>query len=285
MTDRGPNPCAPAGRFQTNAAQGIRHSIRRLRLRPLAAPLALLLSGWTAPAALAQVAVKPDGAFRAAVGLGASFSSGNRDANNFSLTADGVQATDQDKWTLGAKAQHASSEGVKTAELVRGAARYDRNLDAASSFWFAGLDLERNTFANLNLRSQASAGMGLHVFKSSEHTLDLFGGASYTAERYVRPTPIRATLRHSDGYAGLFLGEESTHKLSATTEVKQRFSYVPNLTRSGDYRLTWDANLAVAMSQRTNLTVGFSVVRDGDPGPGRKATDTLLTTGVSVRFE
>jgi putative salt-induced outer membrane protein len=254
-------------------------------LRPLAALLALLWMFATASPAWAQVTVKPDGALRAVVGFGASLSSGNRAADSFSLTAEAVRATDDDKWTFGAKAQRANSQGVKTAELLRGGVRYDRNLEGAATFWFAGLDLERNTFANLNLRSQASGGMGLHVIKSGEHTLDLFGGASYTTERYVNSTPQGGDPRKSNGLAGLFLGEESTHKLGASTEFKQRLSFVPNLTHERDYRLNWDANLAVAMSRRTHLTVGLSVVRDGDPAPGRKATDTLLTTGVSVRFE
>jgi putative salt-induced outer membrane protein YdiY len=241
----------------------------------------LLFSG---AAAWGQVTVKNDGEFRSVLGMGASFSSGNSDARNFSLTADGVRATDEDKWTLGAKAQYASSEGVKTAEQLRGSGRYDRNLSAIT-FWFAGLDLERNTFANLSLRSQVSGGGGWHVFKSAEHSLDLFAGVSYTTERYQQSALIAGEVREAYQYPGLLLGEESTHQITSTTHFKQKLSYVPNLKRSGDYRLTWDAGLSVAMSQRTSLTVGLSAVHNSDPALGRKRTDTLLTTGVSMRFD
>jgi len=48
----------------------------------------------------AQATVKPDGQFRASVGLGASFASGNTDSSNISLNADAVRATAQDKLSL-----------------------------------------------------------------------------------------------------------------------------------------------------------------------------------------
>ena len=83
----------------------------------------------------------------------------------------------------------------------------------------------------------------------------------------------------------LLLGEESTHKLSDTTSFKQRLTLVPNLKNSGEFRSNWDAGLAVAMSKTMNLNVGFSFAHNSDPGPGRKSTDTLLTTGISVKFD
>ena len=44
-------------------------------------------------------------------------------------------------------------------------------------------------------------------------------------------------------------------------------------------------HLSVAMSKTMNLNVGMALAHNSDPGVGRKATDTLLTTGVSVKFD
>lgn len=244
--------------------------------------MALALSGLSL--VHAQPTLKTDGQYRAALGLGASLSSGNTESRNLSLTADAVRATGRDKTSLYGHAQYARSDGVTTAEQVRLGGRQDHNLGSAY-FAFGGLDLERNKFSNLKLRSQLSGGLGWHAIKSPTTTFDLFGGLSYTSDRYFNAALIDGQTRDSYDYVGLLLGEESTHKLSETTSAKQRLTVVPNLRNRGEFRANWDAGLAVAMSKAMSLNVGLSVAHNSDPGPGRKSTDTLFTTGVSIKFE
>jgi putative salt-induced outer membrane protein YdiY len=237
-----------------------------------------------AGAAKAQATLLPDGRFRAALGIGASTSSGNSDATNVSLSFDGVRATEQRKSTVYANAQYASAGGVTTGEQFRLGGRHDQDL-TPSFFAFGGLDAERNRFANLKLRGQASGGLGWHVLKSETTTFDIFGGLSYTSDRYIAPMLIDGRTRSDYAYAGLLFGEESTHKLTQTTSFKQRLTVMPNLKNSGEYRANWDAGLAVAMTRSMNLTVGAAMAYNSEPGPGRKRTDTLLTMGVAVKFE
>ena len=245
---------------------------------------ALVALSLAAGGAHAQATVKNDGQFRAALGLGASLASGNTKATNLSLTGDAVRATDQNKLSLYGNLQYARSGGTTTADQLRLGARYDQNL-SAQLFAFGGLDLERNKFANLNLRAQLSAGLGWHVIKSPTTTFDLFGGLGYVSDKYKDPMVIDGRSRDSYGYMSLLLGEESTHKLSDSTSFKQRLTLVPNLKNRGEFRANWDAGLAVAMSKAMNLNVGLGFAHNSEPGPGRKSTDTLLTTGVSVKFD
>lgn len=242
--------------------------------------LALVACG----AARAQATVKPDGRFRTAIGLGASHSTGNSRSSNLSLAADGVRATDSDKTTLYASAVYARTEGVTTSERVRLGGRHDYDLNPRL-FAFGGMDFERNKFANLQLRSQLGAGLGYHVVKSEPLTFDVFGGLAYTRDSFEDPMLIDGSVRESYSYTSLMLAEESTHKLGSATTAKQRLTLLPNLKNSGEYRATWDAGLAVAMSNALSLNVGFGVSYNSEPGPGRKSTDTLLTTGISVKFD
>lgn len=245
---------------------------------------ALVALSLAAAGAQAQATVKNDGQFRAALGLGASLASGNTKATNLSLTGDAVRATDQNKLSLYGNLQYARSGGTTTADQLRLGARYDQNL-SAKLFAFGGLDLERNKFANLNLRAQLSAGLGWHVIKSPTTTFDVFGGLGYVSDKYKDPMVIDGRSRDSYGYMSLLLGEESTHKLSDSTSFKQRLTLVPNLKNRGEFRANWDAGLAVAMSKTMNLNVGLGFAHNSEPGPGRKSTDSLLTTGVSVKFD
>jgi putative salt-induced outer membrane protein len=232
----------------------------------------------------AQATVKPDGQWRAVFGLGLSNSSGNTDSTNLSMTGDAVRATDLDKWAIYLNSNYARSASVTNTEQIRLGGRYERNFNPAY-FGYGGLDLEKNRFANLEPRSMLTAGIGWHVIKSLATTFDVFGGLGYTADKYRDPMVIGGELRDSYNYASLPLGEESTHKLTATTSARQRLVVVANLKDTGEYRATWDAGLAVAMAKGVNLTLSLAALYNSDPGLGRKSTDTLLTTGIAVKFD
>ena len=255
------------------------------RLRPLALATALTLALPLAQAQVqAQAKVKPDGQWRAALGLGASVASGNSSASNVSLTGEAVRATDATKSSLYGALQYARSDGETTNEQLRLGGRHDRDI-GETTFAFGGLDLERNTPANVSLRTQLNAGLGMHVIESATTTLDVFAGLGYTADRYVTATVVDGATRERYGYASLLLGVESTHAWTDTTDFKQRLNVYPNLRHRGEYRATWDAGLSVAMNKTLSLSVGLAVAHNSEPGDGRKATDTLLTTGVSVTFD
>ena len=246
--------------------------------------LAAATAAFTPACVQAQATVKPDGQWRAAFGAGASFASGNSKSSNVQLGGDAVRATAQDKFSLYGNALSASSGGTTTAEQLRFGGRYDFNL-SADWFAFGGLDAERNKFANLKLRGVGTGGLGYHAIKTPTTTWDLFAGAAYTADQYISATVIDGASRTNYSYPALFLAEESTHKLSDSTGFKQRLALFPNLKNSGEFRATFDAGLAVAMSKAMNLNVGLGITHNSEPGTGRKATDSLLTTGVSVKFE
>ena len=117
----------------------------------------------------AQASVKNDGQMRASFGLGASLSSGNSQSSKLSMNGDAVRATDLNKTSLYGNVQNARSGGVTTGEQLRLGGRYDHNL-SVQLFAFGGLDLERNKFAALQLRSLLSGGLGYHALKTPTTT-------------------------------------------------------------------------------------------------------------------
>lgn len=144
--------------------------------------------------AQAQATVKNDGQRRASFGLGACLSAGNSQPSKLSMTGDAVRATDLNKTTLYGNAQYARSGEETTAEQLRLGGRYDHNLNL-QLFAFGGLDLERNKFANLQLRSLLSGGLGYHALKTPSTTSDLLGGLGYTSDHCIDPMVIDAQNR------------------------------------------------------------------------------------------
>jgi putative salt-induced outer membrane protein YdiY len=234
--------------------------------------------------AWAQATVKDDGQWRAALGVGASTASGNTKASSISINTDAVRATKQDKWGFAASSLYAKSGGVITADQMRGGTRYDYNV-TEDWFGFGSFELERDKVAALKLRSNVGAGLGFHVIKNDSTTFDLFAGAGYTSDNYNVPRLVGGANRTDYAYSNLLLAQESTHKFSESTAAKQKLVVYPNLEDRGEYRAQFDAGLSVAMTKTMNVNVGFSARVNSDPGPNAKKTDTLLTTGISVKFE
>ncbi len=236
-------------------------------------------------ATFAQATVKDDGQWRAAVGLGASYATGNTESTTFNLTGDAVRKTTADKWSIYGNALYGKSNGVKSADALRLGSRYDWNF-GQSFFAFGSGDLERDKIAGLNSRLGLGAGVGYHVLNAPDATWDVFGGAGYTMDRYDLPRVIGNNTVNDYNYANLLLGEESTHKLSESTSFKQRFVAYPNLKDTSAWRSQFDAGLSVAMTKATSLNVGLSNrYNNAAPGAGLKKSDTLLTTGVSYKWD
>jgi putative salt-induced outer membrane protein len=253
----------------------------RARSALLAPALAAALA---APATAQEATVKTDGQFRSAFSLGASVADGNSRASSVALGGEAVQATESWKTTLRGSALYTSAAGATTGERLRLGGRHDRNLNAVW-FGFGGLELSRDKFANLSQRSEVTAGLGRHLVRSDTTTWDLFAGLGLNEDRLITPALVDGQVRSRYRYTSALLAQESKHRFSASTAGKQRLVLYPNLSNRGEYRATWDASLSVAMSSTLSLTVGLGLNHNSEPGPGRKRTDSLLTTGVAMRFD
>ncbi|MBO9687117.1 MAG: DUF481 domain-containing protein [Mitsuaria chitosanitabida] len=242
-------------------------------------PLALLpLTGH------AQVTVKPDGQWRSLLTAGASVSSGNSDSTTVNLSGEAVKATDADKLSLNARAQYVKSDDADSEQRFAFGSHYQRDLNARI-FGFGQFDALRDEPANLSSRYSVGGGLGYHVIKRDDLTFDVSGGLGYTAERYVAPEIKDGVSRDRYNNTELLVSEESMHKISDSTTLKQKLSVLPNLRNSGEYRAVFDGGVSVAMTKRLSLTATVSHRYDSDPGPGLKKGDTLFITGVSFRVD
>ena len=246
--------------------------------------LGLLATGPGIVLAQATATVKPDGAFRYAFGLGASYASGNTSASSVNLFGDGVRKTADTKWEFGGKALWARTDGATTAENLALGTQFDQDL-TPDWFGFGKADYLRDKPANVEGRYSLFAGAGNHVFKSDALTWDLSAGLGYTEDRYVNADVVADELRTRYGRAEVLLAEESNHKWTTTTTFHQKLSLYPALRSGGGYRGVFDSGLAVAMTPTLNLTVGLNYRYNSDPGDGLKKGDTLFVTGIAVKLD
>lgn len=242
------------------------------------------LLGVCAAGVAAQPVSQPDGQWRTLINVGLTHASGNANATTLTAKIDAVRATVDDKWTLYGETLRARSEGVTSGHRDRAGGRYDWNL-SPRVFSLASLDLERDTVAALDHRVSLGVGLGYKVVDRDDAHFNVFGGLGYSDDRYLVPRDAGGELRTRFSRPNALLGEESSHKFSATTSANQRFVLNADLQRAGNYRAQWDASLAVAMTRTISLSIGLNSRYDSAPGFGLKRTDTLLTTGIAVKFE
>lgn len=234
--------------------------------------------------AAAQATVKEDGQWRAALGASYSSSGGNTRATTLAVTGEAVRATAGDKTTLNAIGLYGTSRGTRTADQWRLGAKHDWNL--TSQLYAFGLgEIESDSIADLQARLTMGGGVGWKIVNTEALKFDVFGGGAFVAEDYEGQRFIDGGLRSSYSYPSLLAGEESVHKFGQSTTARQRLVVYPNLKNRGEYRAQWDAGIAVPATQSLNLTAGLSLKYNSDPGSGVKRTDTLFTTGVSIKFD
>jgi putative salt-induced outer membrane protein YdiY len=235
--------------------------------------------------AIAQISPKPDGVFRSLFGLSISASEGNTRSATATLTGEGVRQTDVSKWSLLGRLNYARADTGTTASNVALGTQYDQNLMNQEWFGFSKLDYFRDRPANIESRVSAYGGLGKHVIKTEENTWDLSAGVGYSEDRYVEAADVGGDLRSSYGRTELVLIEASNHKLTPNTSARQKFEVYPNMRTRGEYRTVLDLGLAVAITDRMQLTTGLLHRYNSDPGLGLRRSDALFTTGIAVRFD
>lgn len=243
-------------------------------LKPCMAALCLLGASYAA----ADTLPIPDGRWRGTLNGGLSIATGNTRSTSINVGADFTRKTDWDKLHLvgtglyTTQRNNDTNESHETANLVRGGAKYDFDLNP-KVFGFGSLDLEHDELQKLELRSVLAGGAGWHAWRRGNEFFDVSAGLSYNREQFEPET--RDTIE-------LLLAEESGLQISPTTTFKQRFAVYPNLQETGEYRLVFDSTLATAITKRISLQLTLSDRYQSNPPPGvRKQNDLLFLTNIS----
>jgi putative salt-induced outer membrane protein YdiY len=225
-----------------------------------------------------------DGQWRGSLGLSASLSAGNSESASFSAKLDATRASPDNKWSIYGTSLYGKrrlAEGdEKTADNGRLGTRYDQDL-TPTVFGFGLAEAETDRLADLDYRTTLALGVGYHFFRTPENTFDVFTGLAGTRTKY---DPDLSTPPSSGSATELLLGEESSHKLNETLSLKQKLTIYPSIDGSGEYRSVFDASLIVGLTSRLSLQVGLQNKFTSDVPEGVKKSDTLLLTGLNVRF-
>ena len=226
--------------------------------------------------------------------VGFSLTRGNSQTENLALAFNAARPTRTDKISLYSNVIYGTNQLATpstTANTEAGGIRYDRNINPRL-FAFVSADFSSNALQDLNLRSVGSVGLGFHAIKSDKTTLDFLAGGNFTNENYTETIitddtttpPTTATVKVVHNFAALTLGEEFMHKLGKTTVVTEKLYFFPDLTKTGNYRGTFDLGLVTKISKWLGWQNQFGDIYVSNPPPGARQNDIVLTTGLNFSF-
>ncbi|NNM68630.1 MAG: DUF481 domain-containing protein [Gallionella sp.] len=257
----------------------------------VATPLFFLVTMASCVSARADEA-KPDGTWQGSGGTSFSYSTGNSQSSSLAITADATRKTSDDKLSLsgqyvGNRAQ-STYNGVTSTSTIANQwlvnSRYEYNI-TGDKFDFKSLEFSHNQIQLLRLRSVVSSGMGYHMIKTPESHWDLLGGVSYRSEQY---NSLGVTINNQmvTGFdtVELLLSEDSSSKISETTDFTQHLSIRPNIGSVQGYLITFDSTLTVAINKTLSLRMTFQDIFNSLSQVPIQKSNTLFFTGINVKF-
>ena len=214
------------------------------------------------------------------VEAGLSLTTGNSETTNFAAGANASRITTKDKTSLYLATVYnkdsTTGESRTTANAVRWGGRYEYNLNPRlNAFGFT--DLEHDEFQLLDLRVVLGGGLGWYFVKDDKNQFQIFGGASYNYENF--------STDESRNSAELLAGEEWIYKLSDRVALNERLTFFPNMSETGEYRMTFDSGLITKLNTWLDWHITLSDRYISNPVEPAKKNDFLLTTGVRVSFQ
>jgi putative salt-induced outer membrane protein YdiY len=214
------------------------------------------------------------------VNLGYNLTTGNIQANTLAFDTNMARQTRRDRTTLyAAYAKSKNKSGgvtETTANTIRGGARYEINLtDRWVAFGFA--DFEYNEIQLLDLRAVLGGGIGYYFIRNDRAQFQVFGGGAYNREKYS------TGLRRNSGE--LLVGEELNYKISDRVSFQQRLQFFPNMSDTGEYRITFDSAVVTKLSRWLTWNLIVSDRYSSNPPAGSKNNDLLLTTGLGITLD
>ena len=165
--------------------------------------------------------------------------------------------------------------GRTIASAIRGGVRYDLNI-GPRWFVFAFTDFEHDAFQGLDLRNVLGGGVGHHLIKTDNATLDVDVGGDYDQEYFTATSLLPSLTRKT---AEVIAGEQFNIKLNGRVSLSEAFHFFPNTSNTGEFRYQLDATATTKVKNWLSWQITYSSRYLSNPLPGFRSNDVLLPQG------
>lgn len=210
----------------------------------------------------------------------------------------GIRVDSTVSQTVTAGSTNINTETAVTAENYYLNGRYGRNI-SEKFFWYGGAGWERNEFKGFNNRTVVEAGVGNIWYDREDLKFSTVYAVTYTDQEDVILNPLV-----DDTFAGWRVGWNYENQWGKSTTYNNLLTIDGNLDESSDWRADMYNGLAVTMSEKLALKVGYQLLYENEPALGTFAEvnasgaltgntvvvqldelDTILTMGLVINFK
>jgi putative salt-induced outer membrane protein YdiY len=199
----------------------------------------------------------PRARWKGNINVGAGIQSGNTDRSNASVGAEAVRKTETDRFGLRFLYNYAEEDGEVSARNTYGTAKYDYFF-TKKVFGYLSVEMLKDTFKNLNLRSVVGPGAGYQIWDDPDKFLLVEAGLSYFVED-------RKDGDDKDWLTGRLAGSFRYH-FSETVQAKDDLVVYPSLEQGGEFQLRNEAALIAKLNSYLSLRFSNIYEHDSDPG-------------------
>ncbi len=232
------------------------------------------VSGRTLKLPVVEATPRSATSWRRNLDFGMNVAKGNSDILRYALGVNAVKEEGANTIRFQGHGNYGESDGSKDTENAGATSRYERKL-TPRVYALGNLDWVTDPMAELDYRFTAILSPGFHLYRSPTALLNLEIGPAYVEEKKDQSETGYAAGRAAITVEKLL----NEHVLSwATTE------YIPKLSDTGVYFINTEIGLASYITRDLSLNVCYQNRYDSMPVETKKASDTLLSTALSLSF-
>jgi putative salt-induced outer membrane protein YdiY len=206
---------------------------------------------------------------------------GNTDTDAFTLAANAVRRTEQDRITFAAGYYFSKEKNKDTGDSSTTAdnwfflGKYDYFL-TKKLYVLALTRVERDRIADLNLRVSPSVGVGYQWFDKDDFHFSTEAGLGWVFEDYKNVG--------SDDHPTARLAYHIDKKLNDQVMLFHNLEYLPSLDNISDFNINADAGVRANLTSRMFSEAKVEWRFDATPAPGSQKNDVRYILGVGWQF-
>lgn len=250
----------------------------------LGAALALALLAAAPPAARADAPPPPppDGVWTGKGQGGLLVSSGNTTASSLNAKLDLSETDGPWKNTVYVGGLYGKANGILNGERLEGRYELDHKISGAL-YWFGSASGVKDLFSGFNYQATVTGGLGYTVFDTTDTTLSTTLGVGYQrlqTQSLTKDASGAVTERVNGPAEGGVIGTAGLNfkqRLTATTALTDKL-----LVTAGSLNTAVgnDLALAVNLSDRLALSLGYGIRYNTEPAAGVRKLDQVETVNV-----
>lgn len=213
--------------------------------------------------------------WRGQLNIGATERSGNTDSRNLHIDGQSTGRSEEDRIRARGEFNREIAGGTRTTNNFLASLQHDHFV-SEKVFFYTSAKLERDTPADLSLRTTLGTGVGYQIFETAATKLSIEAGPAYIREDHEAAP--------DNDYVALQWGVEFEQDIwNGFATLFHRHEGVVETNNTENLFIDSSTGLRVPLRESLNVTARFDVDWDRDPPAGATSLEKtyLLTVGYS----